>query len=107
MLCTSGFVVVDDVTFSHSVTYGVGNICVSAVLQQLVKFPTYLPGGAPLFDFVEYNGGKLRTGDVSDDVVWASPLVGGCSLRYKSRGEVCYDCLVFVFKRLATKAGEH
>jgi len=53
---------------------GIGNIYMSAVLvASSHKFPTYLLGGATLFDFVGiYNGSKLRTGGVSDDDTWGA-----------------------------------
>jgi len=43
---------------------GAGNNDVGAVLQHVVKFPTYSPGGVTMFDFVVvlYNGSKWYTG---------------------------------------------
>jgi len=57
-----------------SVASGIGNIYMSAMLEQVVEFPTYSAGGATLFVIV-YSGSKLCTGALPMMTCEALPLV--------------------------------
>jgi len=93
----SGFV--NDVMFSRNGHYGVWDWqylrerCAGASSH---KFPTFSPGCVTVFDFVVYNGSKLRTWGVTDDDMPGAAATGLCPAAcgiIKAGGEVCfYDC---------------